>query len=163
MLVWLILFVLTLILLFINTPVVTDETVWTYWHSPFQPKVVEKCIENWRYVGKCKDIRVLDELNIYRWIPISEMIRINLITSCRANKSDLIRLYLLKTYGGTWMDASIILTQRLHTWLPSEGVFCYRADRFSNEEVTCLENYFIKAPPNHPFIREWYEMCKSDY
>ena len=163
MLVWIILFVLTLILLFINKPTATNETVWAYWHSPIQPKIVQKCIENWRRVGECKDIRVLNDLNIYRWIPPLEMIKINMMTSCKANKSDLIRLYLLKTYGGTWIDASVILTEKLHAWLPSHGVFCYRADRFSNDEVTCLETYFIKAPPNHPFIVEWYEMCKNDF
>jgi mannosyltransferase OCH1-like enzyme len=161
MLVWLIIFVL--MLMFINRPPVTSDTVWTYWHSPLQPKVIRKCIDNWEHVGKCKDIRVLNDVSVYRWIPFFEMIKINSITSHKANKSDLIRLYLIKTYGGTWMDASIILTQKLHTWLPEERVFCYKADRFSKENITCLENFFIKAPPNHPFINEWYEMCKGDF
>ena len=161
MLLWLI--VLNIILMFYIKPPVTDATVWTYWHSPFQPKVIRKCIENWERVGRCTDIRILDDINIHRWIPFSEMIKINTITTHRAHKSDLIRLYLIKTYGGTWMDASVILTQKLHSWLPSDGVFCYKADRFSKEGVTCLENFMIKAPPNHPFINEWYEMCKQDF
>ena len=163
LLIFLILFIVTLLLLFINTPPVTDDTVWVFWHSPFQPKIVKKCIENWESVGKCKDIRILNDINIYRWIPFTEVIKMNMITSCRANKSDMIRLYLLKRYGGIWMDASIILTKKLHTWLPRESVFCYRADRFSNKEITCLETFLIKAPPNHPFINEWYETCKNDF
>lgn len=161
MIIWFIL--LVLILLVLNKKPVTHETVWTFWHSPIQPKIIRKCIENWELVGRCNDIRVLNNFSIYRWIPITEIIKINSLGTQIQHKSDLIRLYLLKTYGGIWMDASTILTQKLYSWLPDDGVFCYKADRFSTKEHVCIENYFIKAPPNHPFIIDWYEQCIKDF
>lgn len=155
-------FLLLTLIFFIQSPA-TENTVWTYWHSPFQPAVVKRCLENWEHVGKCEDIRVLNDFNIYRWVPINVINEINDITKMKAHKADLIRLYLLKTYGGIWMDASVFLTQKLHSWLPKERVFCYKAERFSKDSVTCIENFFIKAPPNHPFIEEWYDKCIEDF
>ena len=145
---------------------ITSNTVWTYWDSPFnKPSIVKKCIQNWGSIGNCKDVRVLNRWSVQDWIPREDLEHFSEITNNIANKTDLIRLYLLKTYGGIWMDASVFTNTKLSSWVPNDNtkVFCFKADRFSNENVTCLENFFIKAPKNDPFISEWLEKCIHDF
>lgn len=146
---------------FIKKPA-TDKTVWTYWHSPEKPPIVDKCILNWSVVGGCTDIRCLDAHSVYNWIPEEKVAYFKTLTKNEANNSDLIRLYLLKEYGGIWMDASVFLTRDLYSWMTAD-VFCFKADRFSKNGVVCLENFLIKAPQGHPFIEKWYDQCLEDF
>lgn len=144
-----------------DTRPVTTETVWTYWHAPVQPTIVRRCIRNWRNVGKVKDIRVLNAFTVHKYIPWSTLRYFSSITSCEAHKSDLIRFYLLDKYGGVWIDASVFCNQPLD-WLP-DGFFCYKADRFSKDGVTCLENFFIKSPKGYPFLKSWMEQTIREF
>ena len=92
------------------------------------------------------------------------MTRFSSITNNEANKSDLIRLYLLHRYGGIWMDASVFANRKLSSWVPKgDTVFCFKADRFSKKNVTCLENFFIKAKPGDKLIKDWLNMCINDF
>lgn len=144
-----------------DTRPVTPDTVWTYWHTPMQPKIVQRCIRNWRNVGKMKDVRVLNAFTVHKYIPWSTLSRFSSMTSTEAHKSDLIRFYLLDTYGGVWIDASVFCNRPLD-WLP-EGFFCFRADRFSKNDVVCLENFFIKSPKGHPFLKRWMDQTITEF
>ena len=148
--------VIVFLLFFIRKPV-TEDTVWAYWNTIEKPEIVKRCIQNWKDVGGCKDVRVLNQYTIYRWIPLGVIIHFNSITNCEANKSDLIRLYILKHYGGIWMDCSVFVTRQLD-WLPKGKVFCFRAERFD-----CFDTFFIKAPKASKFISEWLDQCIIEY
>lgn len=38
-------------------------------------------------------------------------------------KSDVIRVFLLYNYGGVWLDATVCMTEGLHTWLSMDVDF----------------------------------------
>lgn len=140
---------------------VTENTVWTYWHNPVPPRLVRRCHKNWKKVGQITDIRFLNSINVHKYIPLRTLLRFGEITHTEAHKSDLIRFYLLRHYGGIWIDSSVFFTQAL-TWLP-DGFFCYRADRFSKEGLVCLENFFIKSPKEHPFLVKWMDQTLQEF
>ena len=98
---------------------------------------------------------------VHRYVPLAQMMKFNRLTSNEANKSDLIRFYLLERYGGIWVDCSTFMTAPLD-WLP-EGFFCYNARRFSKNGHVCLENFFIKSPKGHPFITRWRRQTEKDF
>ena len=116
--------VISIILLFIvlltmkkhQASSVNGQTVWSYWDSPHQPLIIKKCIENWQSVGGFRDIRVLNKSTVSNWIPQSQLNYFTKITSNEANKSDLIRFYLLKNFGGIWIDASIFFNKNAFSW-----------------------------------------------
>jgi len=137
------------------------KTIWTYWNSENPPEIIKKYIKNWKAVGKCKDIRVLNDKNVTDYIPQSELDIIDKKSPNLANKSDFIGLYLLLKYGGTWIDASVFLHKPLFSWLPIDDFFCYRADRFSGDSL-CMENFFIHAPKNNDICRAWYNGLKKE-
>ena len=141
---------------------VTEDTVWCYWHSPFPPKIVRRCILNWKTIGECRDVRVLNALTVHRYVPLMEMMKFTRITRNEANRADLIRFYLLERYGGIWIDGSVFMNAPLRDWLP-DGFFCFNARRFSKGDVVTLENFFIKSPRAHPFLRKWRAQTEHDF
>ena len=142
----------------------TWDTVWTYWGSGFAPEIVRRCWKNWERVGGCRDIRVLNRWTAARYLPRERLKRYAEITAgSEANRSDLIRLHLLKTYGGTWIDASVFMTCPLAEWLPRKP-FCFRADRSSPDGgETCLDTILIRAPPMNRLISEWLDGCERAF
>ena len=115
--------VISIILLFIvlltmkkhQASSVNGQTVWSYWDSPHQPLIIKKCIENWQSVGGFRDIRVLNKSTVSNWIPQSQLNYFTKITSNEANKSDLIRFYLLKNFDyqkRQWLDPAMALALR---------------------------------------------------
>ncbi len=71
-----------------------------------------------------------------------------------AHFSDILRLCLLEKYGGTWMDATVLLTGPLPQGVVSQSFFAFRAatsNIFSAHAL--LSNWFIHAKPNHVIVR----------
>lgn len=146
-----------------DTRKVTEKTVWTYWHGLIPPEIVRRCHQNWQSIGKVKDVRFLNALNVHKYVPVHELKRFNRLAKCEAHKSDLIRFYVLRKYGGVWIDSSVFFTEPLD-WLPSGKFFCFQADRFSKDGLVCLENFFIQSPvPEHPFLVKWFEQTLKDF
>ncbi|WP_440506968.1 capsular polysaccharide synthesis protein, partial [Serratia nevei] len=80
----------------------------------------------------------------------------------------IIRLLLLKKYGGVWMDASIFLTEGLE-WITSrmqnhEAFLFYSNECTSNIDKPISENWFIVCPRESNFIQAWlreFEGCAT--
>lgn len=136
------------------------KTIWSYWEPSPPPKIIQKCIKNWKEIGKCDDVRLLNDKNINEYIPKSELDMIIKKSPNLANKSDFIGLYLLNKYGGTWIDASVFLHKPLFSWLKPGEFFVYKANRFSGDSF-CMENFFIHSPKNHPICLAWYNKLKN--
>ncbi len=98
---------------------VPDKVIWQYWgqgwDSPDLPPVVALCRQSVdRYAGEYTVIR-LDERNIGEYLNLPDFIRAKRQHPQfqHAFYSDLIRVMLLHAYGGVWLDATVLLTDRL--------------------------------------------------
>ncbi len=81
--------------------------VWQYWEGPM-PRWIERCMESVR--RHAPQVRVLRrDSEILR--PVFDIPGISRLPL--ANQSDVIRAYLLTTYGGWWIDADCIVTRPL--------------------------------------------------
>lgn len=140
------------------------KTIWTYWHAPQLPTVVERCVAQWRELNPEYRIEVLHADNVTNFInPIPEGLkRLNV-----AKQTDWIRLELLHRYGGIWMDASIMLTQPLD-WVEqfrsqhnSEFVGYY-LDRYTQrKDLPVLDSWFLAAPAGSNFVGDWLALFKQ--
>jgi hypothetical protein len=81
----------------------------------------------------------------------------------KQHKADFIRLWLLKQYGGCWMDSSVILNQSLND-LHSECLNqkaelsgFYIEGLTTDTRWPVFENWFIMAPTHSRVIQAWYE------
>jgi hypothetical protein len=73
---------------------------------------------------------------------------------CPAHFSDLVRLCLLEQYGGTWIDATVFLTDALPERILEDHFFAFRAatDNIYSAH-TFISNWFISVKPRHILIK----------
>ena len=117
----------------------SDKIIWQFWAQGYDnvPDVVRKCLDSVdQYAADYTIVRLTDEnLADYLDVPIFILEKRGKMTT--AHYSDLLRLMLLKTYGGIWMDATIKLTGPIPDEYARRDFFVFRRD------------------PNEPNIKYW--------
>lgn len=134
--------------------------IWTYWDSPDMPEIVQNCIEGWKRLHPDYEVTVITPENAYQKIPMSMMLP-GFRDMPPYRQSDWARVALLSFYGGYWLDASIILTERLD-WiqelLQREKKQCLMfsySGFVTDPQYPTIENWFIAAPPRSNFVNAW--------
>lgn len=166
----------TLIFLYFNlnlnlkqekSPYVMPKIIWAFWDNPELPTLINLIKENNDMKLKGWEIIYLNELNIDKYISKDKYPK-NFNTLSIQHKADWIRLYLLSKYGGTWLDASIIINDNnaldklYNDSINSKSQFTgfnfknYESGAFSNTGIPLyVENWFIMAPINSIVINSW--------
>ncbi|TYR36723.1 capsular biosynthesis protein [Sphingobacterium phlebotomi] len=113
----------------------TDKIIWQYWGQGFQeeslPEVVSICVASVdRHKADYNVIRLNDSsIKEYLDIPAFVWEKLNNIQGFnRTFFSDLLRVALLKVYGGVWLDATIFLAGALPDHLTTYDYFLYQRD-----------------------------------
>ncbi len=137
------------------------KKIWMYWGGNTLSDYVQKMIARIREQNPDHQLVVLNDSTLDNYISpvvfLAEDIPI-------ANKSDIIRLEILKKYGGIWIDASTLFFQNLSWVHELNQQNNYDLIGFYNETATTdldypiIENWFICAPPENPFIIRWLEI-----
>jgi len=68
---------------------------------------------------------------------------------------DWLRMYLLYTEGGVYMDMSCLCLAPLETFLDMNSTNIQGFNMSFIENFYCMENWFICSPPRHIFIEKW--------
>src|SRR5271156_5142218 len=96
------------------------KIIWSYWSDPNLPKVVEMCMQSWRKYNPEYEIRMMNKDNYRDYVkslPDAVASHPN-FNDCPQKKADLIRIYALCEWGGVWIDASILMYEKLDNILP---------------------------------------------
>jgi hypothetical protein len=140
------------------------KIIWTHWddmeNTPLLIKNIfelrEKKLTDWK-------IHVLNNTNISQYID-ENMYPKNYNNLLPSQKSDWIRLYLLKKYGGVWLDAGIIINDSNKLNEMYESSIHYKSEltgyylngsTINNDPSTFFESWFIMAPINSRIIDKW--------
>lgn len=137
----------------------TPKIIWSYWHQDNPPDFVICCAKNWKSMAPDFQVHLLNRASISEWIDVSQL-PINYDQLPAYRQADWLRLELLRTHGGTWIDASIILTQSLN-WLQqleheaSAEYVGFYIEKFTHREAEpIIENWFMSAQLNSQFISD---------
>jgi hypothetical protein len=142
---------------------VLPKIIWTYWDKPEPPKTVKLIIENRNKILSDYQAYTLSDENMTQFINPDE-IPANYSKLMPQHKGDWIRLKLLSLYGGTWLDASIIINNlNDFTALYDESIAKqseytgFYVDRGINSKglPAYIDNWFIMAPLNSNVIKMW--------
>lgn len=118
-----------------------ERIIWQYWAQGYDnvPDVVRRCFDSVDYYASDYTIVRLSDSNLSEYLDIPDFIhaRRGAKTMTITHFSDLLRLILLKTYGGIWMDATILLTGPIPKEYANQDFFVFRRD------------------PAEPFFRYW--------
>lgn len=137
------------------------RVVWMYWHREERPRIVDIAVNQVRIENPGYEVRVLSRSTIQDWLPTFE---VEAEAISVQHFTDLLRLELLRVYGGIWVDASMVVRASFDDLFdgeveaPSAGydLFAFYIDGFSsNPDRPIIENWFLAAPPDNELIIAW--------
>jgi len=113
---------------------ILPKIIWFLWFQGYEkaPYVVKKCLASWRENNPGWKIVFLEEQNLKEYIDTKEIIGGNDSYVSRQALSDIIRINLLKKYGGVWVDSTCFCCNPLDDWLDSymnNGFFAFDRPR----------------------------------
>lgn len=90
----------------------TDRIIWQYWAQGYNdvPSVVQECLDSVeKFAPGFTLVRLTDD-NLSDYLDLPDFVQAKRNVYSRAHFADLLRLILLKVYGGIWIDATILLS-----------------------------------------------------
>ena len=108
----------------------SDRIIWQYWAQGYDdvPPVVRECLDSVeRFAAGCTIVRLCDA-NLAEYLDLPEFVQRKRDVFSRAFFSDLLRLMLLRTYGGIWLDATIFLSAPIPEEYWNYPFFVFRRD-----------------------------------
>lgn len=100
---------------FTNNISTKKYNLWMYWENPpnkTKPSFIKLCYDTVKkHCSNDFNLIFLDNFNLYKYFPKMRRDLDNIISI--PQKTDYIRLYALKYYGGIWLDSDIIVFQSL--------------------------------------------------
>lgn len=138
------------------------KIIWFLWFQGKEqmPDLVRHCFDSWQRHHPDWEIVFLSDKNLARYLDIQDIIEEREIALYPAAKSDVIRINLLKRYGGVWVDATTFCMQPLDDWLPEKmntGFFAF--NRPGKDRM--LSSWFLAAEENHLLIENYAERVNT--
>ena len=136
------------------------KKIWTYWNSEEPPKTVRACIKSWKDKNPDYEIIQLSPENLQSHVT---NIPDRFYTDTPQRQADWVRLAVLTEHGGVWLDSTTVTFERLEfihhiqKIHGSELIAFFNKQHTTNPIYPIIENWFIAAPPQSQFIRDWHE------
>lgn len=110
-----------------------SKIIWQYWgqgyDEPNVPEIVKICLDSViKYKSEdCIVVRLSDD-NLPEYLDLPDFLTDNASLYSRAHFSDILRVLLLTTYGGCWLDATVLLTGPIPEQYWNEKFFLFQRD-----------------------------------
>lgn len=139
-----------------------ENPVWIYWKQGIHnaPEIVQRCIASVEAYSTRPVIK-LDENSTKNYVQLPEDI-INKYKMGRmsdAALSDLIRFSLLEHFGGTWIDATVLLTGELPEYIIESDFFAFQDTFGLVENPALISNWLLHSKPHNNIIKETQNMA----
>ena len=132
------------------------KKIWFLWFQGQNkmPLVVKKCFLSWQKHHPNWDIIFLDKKNLYDFVEIKYILENRSSKIYFASQSDIIRINLLKKYGGVWVDATCFCQQPLDDWIYNylnTGFFAF--DRPGYDRM--FSSWFLAVNKGNQLVEEY--------
>jgi hypothetical protein len=132
------------------------KTIWTCWFQGREtaPPIVKKCLSSWERNNPGWEFRCLDATSIERYVGLGQHIDLNRQSLTAPSLSDILRILLLREFGGVWVDATLCCNRPLDEWLTgvmAEGFFAFAAPGPDRP----LSSWFLSAASDNYLISSW--------
>jgi hypothetical protein len=135
--------------------------IWQFWAqgADAAPPMVKACLRSVRRHRGDRDLIVLNDKTLDSHIDLPGHVWDKRGLMGHPHFSNFIRLALLQAHGGTWIDATILLSQPVPDEVEREPFFIFRE---TTREARWVETWFMHARQNHPLV-ETVLMGLADY
>lgn len=141
-----------------RTDVKENRTIWICWLQglEYAPALVKKCYES---VIKNKpeeyEVIVITEYNMRKYIELPDFIwkkYENGIIS-KTHFSDILRIQLLYTYGGCWIDSTVYISGKIPAYIWDSNLFLFKWSLLDNS-VLQMSSWWITAAKGQKIISD---------
>ena len=135
-----------------------DYTIWQFWDKGIEnaPEIVKKCIASVDKFEPNKRHVILNMENIKDYVEIPQKYY-DLLKSGKmgmAHFSDILRTYLLIEHGGCWIDSTVLLTDKLPSYIVDSDLFLLQNELKADMDGLNMTSYFIHSKPNHKILKD---------
>ncbi|MDR1678789.1 MAG: capsular polysaccharide synthesis protein [Prevotellaceae bacterium] len=134
--------------------------IWICWLQGMDnaPHIVQRCYESVQRYSRGKEIILITEENMQQYVDFPEYIwqKYRKKRISNTHLSDLLRISLLAQYGGIWIDASCLLTDKIPDFIINAPVFCFKT--FLSVSRGKASSWFIAAQPHNSIICQTRDM-----
>ncbi len=131
-----------------------SDIVWWCWFQGEEnaPDIVKACLESVRKNMPDKKIIVITEENMWDYVSMPEYIKEKYWkgTISKTHFSDLLRLELLITYGGIWIDSTVLCTAKPE-YAFNKPLFIFKTNE-KNDPATAAQSWFISSEKDNPVL-----------
>ncbi|MEM6963160.1 MAG: capsular polysaccharide synthesis protein [Bacteroidota bacterium] len=132
------------------------QKIWFLWLQGFDdmPHLVRKCWTSWLTHHPDWEIIFLDKNNLYDYVNIKTILEDRSTIIYAASQSDIIRINLLRRYGGVWVDATCFCQRPLESWLPdylAAGFFAFHRPGYDR----MLSSWFLAATADNLLVEAY--------
>lgn len=144
-----------------NAADVDDRVIWTAWFQGRNeaPRHIRRIFDLWEELNPDWRLAVIEEQAasaILRFLGIPQ-------DYAPQMKADIIRLFLLREFGGVWADATLLPVMPLSEWvcekLAPAGFFAFRS---TGDPNLVLQFWFLAANPGNSLVGKWADL-QFDY
>lgn len=142
----------------------STKTIWVCWLQGIEnaPDLVKICLKSLKSNLTASDIVILDSSNYKNYVNLPSFIieRHNSGQMSDAHFTDLIRLQLLITYGGTWIDSTVFCsTNKIPKFMLDSDLFLYQTLKpGADGQATTISNWFITARSHNCILTLTYNL-----
>lgn len=153
-----------------------ENIVWQLWLQGAEnaPRLVQRCLKSVQQYTQGQPYVLLTEKNLQEYVNIPGFIMEKYKKGCfsRTHMSDIIRLLLLEQHGGTWIDATVLLTSPVPEQVRQAPFFVFKTTDYclyphvpgtpevmlnlqpTDNPYHCCSSWFMHARAHHPLIRK---------
>ena len=137
------------------------KIIWLYWEGSL-PSLVKRCMERIQSMHPDYQVHILgvDNVQTYCSFDLQQMV---VQKATPQQRADLIRFNLIYQYGGIWLDASIIVYEKLD-WIntlvqqsKTQSFSYFRAKNTTLLEYPVLENWLLASVARNHFYQYWFD------
>lgn len=144
-----------------------NKIIWQYWHQNPKnaPKIINSCLNSVKKYMDDYSINVLSLETIKDFVKLPKRYYdlLNRGKISVAHFSDILRLYLLNQYGGSWIDSTIFLTDRIPNNIMNSNFFVYQKNPLSDCFEDKMSCFFIKADKEKCFHIKYLKKILDSY
>lgn len=121
---------------------------WTMWLQDDIPESMQMCLNTIKYFYP--DITIITEKNMNEFVDIPDYIyeKYKKGIIMPAHFSDYIRMCLLDKYGGTWLDASLLMLDKIPEFILKQPFFVLQS-----RDKKLISNFFIHSGKNNFLVK----------
>lgn len=132
-----------------------ENPIWVFWGQGIEnaPEIVKAC---YRSIKKHADSEVilLSDQNIADYVRLPHNILEKNKSGLMSNAAlaDLIRFSLLEHFGGTWLDATVLLTGKMPEYVTESDFFAFKYSFGKMVNPAQYSNWLLHCSPHHPVM-----------